>query len=382
MPRGAAVIAYRGKRGIVWRIKYVDGDGRQVMETIGGDRRAAEAALYDRLTRVEREGYRRPAPTTFADAFKGWFDATSSRKQWRESTRRQYRIVEPRLVDEFGSSRLTAIRRADVAIYVTARMKKAAPSTVSRELTVLHSVFEWAISNELLDRNPADGVPHPRTTRRRGHALRPEQVQALSRSFVNEADRAIFLTLVLTGVRRNELRGLRWRNVDLIENVLRVEDSKTDTGVRAIAITPTLAEELWQHRRATSFSGEDERVFCHPETGGPLDPADFRDALNAAFKKAGLDKPEGFRPFHDLRVTAITNDALAGANPIAIMAKAGHANMATTKVYLKLAGVVFREEAELLECRLLGLSTPLSTHLAAPEPVLADSAPLEQALLT
>ncbi len=121
-------------------------------------------------------------------------------------------------------------------------------------------------------------------------------------------------------------------------------------------------------------------MFCHPKTGGPLDPADFRDALDAAFKKAGLEKPAGFRPFHDLRVTAITNDALAGANPIAIMAKAGHVNMATTKVYLKLAGVVFRDEAERLERRLLGLSTQLSTHMAASEPVSAESAPLKKAI--
>jgi hypothetical protein len=66
-------------------------------------------------------------------------------------------------------------------------------------------------------------------------------------------------------------------------------------------------------------------------------------------------------------VTAITNDALAGGNPIAIMTKAGHVNMVTTKVYLKLAGVVFRDEAEQLERRLLGLSTQRSTHLASPE---------------
>jgi integrase len=189
----------------------------------------------------------------------------------------------------------------------------------------------------------------------------------------------VFLTLVLTGIRRNELRGLRWRSIDLIENVLKVEDSKTEMGVRAIAIPTTLAEELWQHRRTSTFCGDDERVFCHPKTGGPLDPADFRNALDAAFKTAGLDKPEGFRPFHDLRVTAITNDALAGANPIAIMTKAGHTNMATTKIYLKLAGVVFRDEAEQLERRLLGLSTQLSTHMTAPEPVSAGLERLEKA---
>jgi hypothetical protein len=61
------------------------------------------------------------------------------------------------------------------------------------------------------------------------------------------------------------------------------------------------------------------------------------------------------RPFHDLRHTAITNDAAAGASPVAIMTKAGHANMATTKVYLHLAGDVFRDEANALEQRLRGV---------------------------
>jgi hypothetical protein len=60
------------------------------------------------------------------------------------------------------------------------------------------------------------------------------------------------------------------------------------------------------------------------------------------------------RPFHDLRVTSITNDAIAGANPVALMTKAGHASMTTTRRYLRLAGVVFAEAAA-LERRLLGL---------------------------
>jgi integrase len=56
----------------------------------------------------------------------------------------------------------------------------------------------------------------------------------------------VFLTLVLTGVRRSELQALRWRGVDLVGNVLRVRDSKSEDGIRSIALSTTLAEELWQ----------------------------------------------------------------------------------------------------------------------------------------
>jgi hypothetical protein len=69
-----------------------------------------------------------------------------------------------------------------------------------------------------------------------------------------------------------------------------------------------------------------------------------------------------------LRHTAITNDAAAGSSAIAVMTKAGHSDMKTTKRYLHLAGVVFRDEAEALERRLLGeVSTGLSTDLSEPE---------------
>ena len=75
------------------------------------------------------------------------------------------------------------------------------------------------------------------------------------------------------------------------------------------------------------------------------------------------------RACHDLRVTSITKDAIAGANPVALMTKAGHSNMATTKRYLRLAGVVFEDEAAAREDRLLGahlLPILYPTHLTSP----------------
>jgi integrase len=72
----------------------------------------------------------------------------------------------------------------------------------------------------------------------------------------------------------------------------------------------------------------------------------------AALEKGGI---EGYvRPFHDARHSSLTHQAAAGSNPVAIMATAGHASMATTKRYLHLAGVVFKDEADALERRLLG----------------------------
>jgi len=281
----------------------------------------------------------------------------------------------------FGSMQLGAIRSSDVSRYVTEQLAGHAAATVSRDLSILHSIFKWAVVEELIERNPAEGIPHPRGPQREGIALKPEQVQLLARSFADEQARVAFLTFVLTGVRRAELQALRWRDVDLIENVLRVADSKTETGLRAIALTPGLHEELWQHRRGSAFKGDDERVFCHPKRGTIYRYETYKDELERAFKEAGLEWPEGLKPCHDLRTTAITNDAIAGAHPIAIMTKAGHASMATTKRYLKLAGVVFRDEAQALEERLLGtsLSTGSHTDVRERQATSAEAASLDEA---
>jgi hypothetical protein len=93
-------------------------------------------------------------------------------------------------------------------------------------------------------------------------------------------------------------------------------------------------------------------VFCHPKRGTPLDPTWYAEEFRAALKAAGID--DYVRPFHDARHASLTNGAAAGEAPIALMTRAGHRSMATTKGYLHLAGVVFRDEADALERRLLG----------------------------
>ena len=78
-----------------------------------------------------------------------------------------------------------------------------------------------------------------------------------------------------------------------------------------------------------------------------------------------------------MRRTALTNLAATGASPIAVMATAGHRSMQTTKGYLHLAGVVFQDDADALERRLLGVES--SSRLSEPEPISDDLGSLNHA---
>jgi integrase len=134
---------------------------------------------------------------------------------------------------------------------------------------------------------------------------------------------------------------------------------------------------LSDHYRRTPFKGDGELVVFHSKRGTTYAAETFAAALKAALAAAGVEGD--LRPFHDLRHASLTNGAAAGESPIALMTRAGHSNMATTKRYLHLAGTVFQDEAQRLEDRLRGgrLSTEPSTHLSAPEPTSADSILLE-----
>ena len=92
-------------------------------------------------------------------------------------------------------------------------------------------------------------------------------------------------------------------------------------------------------------------MFCHPEVGTPLDPSKLtRFYMRPALTRAGIVKP--FRPFHDLRHTALTHEAAAG-NPMAyIQLKAGHSQGQITERYIHAAQVLFPGAAARAEDRM------------------------------
>jgi integrase len=327
-----------------------------------------ERRVRERLVRVDKKDYRHPKPTSFQTYAETWFSEGPTRRRWKPRTIVQYRAVRRRLVDWFGPMPLQAIRPRHVAAYVAA--SRHGPATIGVDLSLLHAIFVTAQREEIVESNPAANAERPKLPPFRPQIVEPVEVARVAKAFTDEQARTVFLTLVLTGLRRSELQRLRWRDVDLVENVLRVRDSKTKDGIRSIALTRTLTEELTAHLGRSAFQGADELVFCHPERGTIYRPETFKEALTAALAAAGVEKQP--RAFHDLRHTAITNDAAAGSSPIAVMTKAGHADMATTKHYLHLAGVVFRDEADALERR-LGLSTEPSARPSAPQRTLDDS---------
>jgi integrase len=366
MPRGAAVIEYRGARGVVYRIKYADADGKQVQETVGAERdgftrKKAEAELRERLVRVERKHYRKPKPLTFSEWAATWLDEGQRKRAWKPNTRSAYENAVGYLTEYFGSTRLASIRPRDVSGYVSHSLKEPhkvlrrpiSPKTLELHLSVLHDLFRTAVGEELLDSNPAAGVERPRVQRQRWRILEPDEVRRVAKAFTDNRASVVFLTLILTGVRRCELVSLRWGNVSLTEGRLRVAESKSDEGLRVIQMPEMLVTALADYYAVSNYGTDTDYVFAHPERGSRLDGDWYRGQFNDALAAAGIEGR--VRAFHDMRHSALTNLALTSeANELVLMATAGHRSFATTKQYLHLAGRVFPDAAQALQDRLLG----------------------------
>ena len=357
MPSGAAVIRYEGPRGVSWKIKFRDVDGRQVKETVGREadgisRKHAEAALRERLVKVETRGWRKPAPTTFREYAQTWFERAETKRDWKPATVKATRIRLAHLDNAFGDVAIASIRPRDVAAFIDDHLKTFAAKTVNVHLDLLHDVMKGAVADELIPSNPVSGVERPKVKRNRWRILQPAEVPVVWKAFSDARARRVFLTFMLTGLRRSELRALKWGHVNLVEATLRVTESKSEEGERLIALPSALVDELIQQYQSTVYRSDTDYVFCHPTKGSPWCHEWFRERLDEALAEAGItDRVR----LHDLRHAALTNLAATGASPIAVMATAGHRSMQTTKQYLHLAGVVFRDDADALSRRLLGV---------------------------
>lgn len=275
------------------------------------------------------------------------------------------------LLGRTTADRLSAdqIRKAFAAIKAgkTATQEKTGPRGLARvkggdgaarmSVRLLKAVFNWAIHEGLLTSNPADSVKVGKDGQRDlvlaaddypklfAAIQQLEDVHQIARP-VADAIRVI----ALTGARRGEIAGLRWRHVNLSKGVLELQEHKTakKTGeVRTIGL-PAAAQAIV----ARQPDGDpDDYVFPPAKGNGPL-------ALSKPWRTvreaAGLDPAIGL---HGLRHSLATHMAVAGAQAAQIMAVMGHRDITTSARYVHFAQDA---RAELAERAASGISAALN----------------------
>jgi integrase len=249
------------------------------------------------------------------------------------------------IVPFFGPKELHKIRPEDIERYIAAKRDTLAIKTVRNHVGTIHSCFELGLRKGWCQSNPVKLADRPvikKTETRIRFLDQDELEQLLATRYLDDAfgriERSLYLTAAMTGLRQGELLGLRWRDVDFDARKIRVVspyvrgefgDPKSEGSGRSVPMASRVAETLEELQEQTLFKRPSHLVFCHPETGNPLD----RSKLVRRFRQQ-LDRADVRRvTFHELRHTFGTRMAAAGTPLRTIQHWMGHADAKTTQIY-------------------------------------------------
>ncbi len=348
------------KRGRTWT--YVldlgqDTGGRRRQKWVGGfaTKRQAESALTEVLERVRTGGYRDAGRTTVAEYLEQWL--TGHAPAVRLTTAKSYaNTLRHHVIPRIGHLRLTALEPRHVSTLIadllaTGRMLGEgglSPRSVQYAHKILSHALSDAVKWGLLSRNPAALVDSPRVPRKEMQVWTPEQVRAFLGLVNGDRLFAMWMLFVSTGMRRGEVLGLRWADIDfdrgrlaVRQNLVEVEyelvmsEPKTAKSRRVVSLDPYTVNVLAGHRQAQLTECRalgvvsDERwaqlVFTQPD-GRPCQPQNVSQAFENIVRRSGLPQIR----LHDLRHTAATVALNVGIHPKVVSERLGHANIGIT----------------------------------------------------
>jgi len=333
-------MAHVQKRHGRWQARYRGPDGRERTRTFD---RKVDAERW--LAGVETEKARGQwvDPKAGRVVFSSWFEEWMTTVTLRPSTQASYeQIGRCYLLPAFGRSELAKVTTTDVRRWLASmRSKKLSPNTVAKAYRLLSRVLSAAVDDGIIGRSPCtvEGAGTERTPEMRFATV--DQVHDLAAAAPEDA-RVLVLTAAFAGLRWGELAGLRRRRVDLLRKTITVAEQvtevnghlttgppKTEAGLRTVALPAFLAAALEAHLERWSEAGPEGLVFPARE-GGPMRRSNFRRRVWVPTLRAtGL---EGLR-FHDLRHSAGTMTAVAGATTKELMARMGHSSPRAALIY-------------------------------------------------
>lgn len=347
---------YFRKRGNKWSFTVDIGrdpaTGKRKQKTISGfdTKKEAQAAATELLSQLNKGVYIHSSDKTFGEHLNDWLEMIAKHKV-RDTTFKNYkRAVEYRIIPVLGRMKLNEIRIGHGQAFVNQLIDEGlSPRYVEYICTLLKSSLEQAVDWELLPRNPFQKLEIPRARRRSVHnTWSMEEVNRFLNfaKFESVVYYTLFLVMVNTGMRRGEVLGLKWRDLDIekgkinVVNTLiyddegfRFNEPKTNSSKRQIAIDEFACDELRKYKLKQnefklSFGPGYEDiglVFCR-EDGRPIYPRHLATVFNRIVTAARVPQIR----LHDLRHTHATLLLKLGENPKIVSERLGHSSVQMT----------------------------------------------------
>jgi integrase len=347
------------RRGTTWTAHASWGSGSAKRQTKKGcyrTRKEAQAALTELLASVDAGTFVVPSRLTVARYLGAWLDGRVA-AGLRPSTVAGYRQrVECYVVPRIGAVPLQALSALDLDRFYAALASDGGRDGGALSLSTVravHAVISKALADAerqgLVTRSVARLASPPRTSATRAPEMTvwtPGELASFLGMVEGHRYGPLVRTAAMTGLRRSELAGLRWVDVDLDAAVLSVRQSvqlvdgcivtgdvKTTRSRRRVDLDAGTVAVLRAHRRAQSAErllvgagwADHGLVFCAPD-GRPLNPDTVTQWFDRTVRRSDLPRIR----LHDLRHTHATHLLATGVNLKVVSERLGHASVAFT----------------------------------------------------
>ena len=330
-----------------WEGRYVVGHdpitGKMISRNVLGKTQAeVKEKLRTAIENSKRLDYTQTGKYTVGQWMDEWFEAYAKVKV-RPSSHQTYKgYIENHIKPNIGDipiEKLTSLQLQKFyrllltegrvpRIESEKQPKGLSAKTVRNINQVISSAMDMAVRHKLILSNPTEGCELPKVEHREMKTLPAERLGAFLREAKGSGVYELYYLDLATGLRRGELLGLKWEDVDLQNGIIHVRRQvarvdgevkelplKTKNSYRNISISQdavAMLTEMEAHRSS-------DYVFPS-STGGPISPDSVNNMLHRVLKRAGLPSIR----FHDLRHTFATLALQNGVDIKTVSGMLGH----------------------------------------------------------
>lgn len=332
-------------------------------------KKQAEELLIKLLKDLQDGTYFEPSEITLKDYLEKWLE-DYCKPNLKQTTFDSYEsFIRLHIAPTIGKIKLKDLRPAQVQKLYNQKMTELSSRSVRYIHSILHKAIKQAVKWEYIHRNVIEAATPPSLKQKEKQPWDTNQVKTFLEAAKAERLYPLFLLAVMTGMRRGEILGLKWDDIDFANGIISVKrsivrtskgqtvgDLKTEKSKRAITISETVLQVLKAHHvaqaqelLAVGQKNTESWVFTREADPRPPYPTHMNDILKRIIAKANLPKIS----FHDLRHTHATMLLSQGVNPKIVQERLGHSNISVTMdVYSHVMPGMQKKAADELEEKL------------------------------
>ena len=330
------------------------GKRKQKWTTLRGTKKEAQAELTRLLNEINTGEYIEPSRMLVSEYLKRWLKDYAEPSVSPKTNERYAQIIRDNINPTLGNYQLSKLKPLHIQSFYTDCLTSGrkdgkgglAAQTVLHFHRLLHRALSQAVKWQLLARNPVDAVEPPRPQRQEMNAINEADTALLLDKLAGSSLFSPVLFAITTGLRRGEVLALRWKDVNLVEGRITVNQSleqtkdglrfkspKTERSRRQVPLPSVTLDLLKEHKKKQNeerlrlgpIYQNNNLVFPRPD-GSTMPPDSFSTNFAAFIRRSGLKHIR----FHDLRHSHATQLLLQGVHPKIVSERLGHSNISIT----------------------------------------------------